>query len=109
MIAPSFSALMRRPVNASALATSNCSRVTVDIGLPPPLTWRSAGRPEDPPPAARRLALVSDPGDLTTLLRAHAAGDPGAFDRLVPLVYEDLRRVARRQLRRGRPGGMLET
>lgn len=52
---------------------------------------------------------MSGPGDLTTLLRAHAAGDPEAFDRLVPLVYEDLRRVARRQLRRGRPGGMLET
>jgi RNA polymerase sigma factor (TIGR02999 family) len=52
---------------------------------------------------------VAEPGDLTTLLRAHAAGDPEAFDRLVPLVYEDLRRVARRQLRRGRPGAMLET
>ena len=50
-----------------------------------------------------------EPGDLTTLLRAHAAGDPEAFDRLVPLVYEDLRRVARRQLRRGRPGAMLDT
>jgi RNA polymerase sigma factor (TIGR02999 family) len=52
---------------------------------------------------------VSEPGDLTRLLRAHAAGDPEAFDRLVPLVYEDLRRVARRQLRRGRPMELLET
>jgi RNA polymerase sigma factor (TIGR02999 family) len=52
---------------------------------------------------------VAEPGDLTTLLRAHAAGDPEAFDRLVPLIYEDLRRVARRQLRRGQPGPMLDT
>jgi RNA polymerase sigma factor (TIGR02999 family) len=59
--------------------------------------------------SARRLTVVAEPGDLTQLLRAHAAGDPEAFDRLVPLVYEDLRRVARRQLRRGRPGPMLET
>ena len=48
-------------------------------------------------------------GDLTRLLRAHAAGDPEAFDRLVPLVYDDLRRVARRQLRRGQPLALLET
>jgi RNA polymerase sigma factor (TIGR02999 family) len=52
---------------------------------------------------------VAEPGDLTTLLRAHAAGDAEAFDRLVPLIYEDLRRVARRQLRRGQPGPMLDT
>jgi RNA polymerase sigma-70 factor (ECF subfamily) len=51
---------------------------------------------------------VTGPGDLTTLLRAHAAGDASAFDRLLPLVYDDLRQVARRQLRRGRPG-LLET
>lgn len=52
---------------------------------------------------------MAEPGELTTLLRAYAAGDPEAFARLVPLVYEDLRQVARRQLRRGRPGAMLET
>lgn len=52
---------------------------------------------------------MTPPGELTTLLRAHAAGDPDAFDRLVPLVYEDLRQIARRQLRRGRPGALLET
>jgi RNA polymerase sigma factor (TIGR02999 family) len=41
--------------------------------------------------------------DITELLQAHGRGDPDVFDRLVPLVYEDLRRVARAQLRR-RPG-----
>ena len=47
--------------------------------------------------------------DVTALLRAHRGGEPGAFDRLVPLVYEDLRRVARAQLRRLRVGETLDT
>ena len=40
-------------------------------------------------------------GEVTRLLRAARAGDAGAIDRVVPLVYEDLRRIARRQLGRG--------
>jgi DNA-directed RNA polymerase specialized sigma24 family protein len=43
---------------------------------------------------------VVEPISVTALLRAHAAGDGTAFDRLLPLVYEELRKVARRQLRR---------
>ncbi len=49
------------------------------------------------------------PEELTDLLRAYAAGDAAAFDRLVPLVYEDLRRVARGQLRKGGRGALLDT
>lgn len=52
---------------------------------------------------------MSGTGELTELLRASAAGDAAAFDRLVPLVYDDLRRVARRQLRGGRRGALLDT
>ncbi|MET0552963.1 MAG: sigma-70 family RNA polymerase sigma factor [Vicinamibacteria bacterium] len=52
---------------------------------------------------------MSGPGELTELLRAYAGGDAGAFDRLVPLVYDDLRRVARQQLRRGTRGVVLDT
>ena len=40
-------------------------------------------------------------GEVTRLLRAARNGDAGAIDRIVPLVYEDLRRLARRQLGRG--------
>jgi RNA polymerase sigma factor (TIGR02999 family) len=47
--------------------------------------------------------------DVTELLIAHRDGTPGAFDRLVPLVYEDLRRIARVQLKRVRPGDTLNT
>lgn len=39
-------------------------------------------------------------GEVTRLLHAARDGDPGALDRIVPLVYEDLRRLARRQLAR---------
>jgi RNA polymerase sigma factor (TIGR02999 family) len=39
-----------------------------------------------------------DVGEVTRLLRAAHEGEPSALDRLVPLVYEDLRRLARRQL-----------
>lgn len=46
---------------------------------------------------------------VTQLLIAYRDGDRDAFDRLVPMVYEDLRRIARRQLRRGAPGQTLNT
>lgn len=47
--------------------------------------------------------------DITTQLRAWRAGDPSARDALFPLVYEELRRIARRQLRRERDGHTLDT
>lgn len=49
------------------------------------------------------------PADITELLLAHRGGDATALDRLVPLVYDDLRRIARGQLRRRRPGDTLNT
>ncbi len=46
---------------------------------------------------------------ITTLLKRYASGEREAFDQLVPLVYTDLRKIARLQLRRMRPGRTLET
>ena len=37
-------------------------------------------------------------GDVTTLLRLWSKGDEQAFDRLIPLVYEELHRIALRYL-----------
>jgi len=46
----------------------------------------------------------------TAALAAYRSGDKAAFNRLVELVYPELRRVARRQLLRGRPDGpVLDT
>ena len=49
-----------------------------------------------------------EPGYVTRLLEAAVAGDSQALDRLVPLVYEDLRRVAHRQLDREGGGYTLQ-
>ena len=47
--------------------------------------------------------------DVTALLHAHGEGRPGAFEQLVPLIYDDLRRVARVQLRRRAADHTLDT
>ncbi len=39
------------------------------------------------------------PTDITGLLRAWASGDSEALDQLTPLVYDQLRRIARNQMR----------
>ena len=43
--------------------------------------------------------LTSYPGDVTGLLQAWSEGDRGALDRLTSIVYDELRRLARRYLR----------
>jgi RNA polymerase sigma factor (TIGR02999 family) len=45
--------------------------------------------------------------EITALLQAHAAGDAGALERLLPRVYDELRRIARSRLRRERVGHTL--
>jgi RNA polymerase sigma factor (TIGR02999 family) len=47
-----------------------------------------------------------DPDELFRLWRA---GDSDALQRLLPLVYDELHKVARRHLRRERPGHTLQT
>lgn len=46
---------------------------------------------------------------ITQLLLAWQAGDQQALDLLVPVVYEELRRLAHRSMRRERPGHLLQT
>jgi RNA polymerase sigma factor (TIGR02999 family) len=46
---------------------------------------------------------------ITAILVAHRDGDPGAFERLTELIYPELRRIARAQLRRWRPGVRPDT
>jgi RNA polymerase sigma factor (TIGR02999 family) len=55
------------------------------------------------------LRIESESGEITRLLGAARRGEPDAMDRLLPLVYDDLRLRARRQLRRRRPGQTLDT
>ena len=51
-----------------------------------------------------------EPGRLTQLLQRHRMGDDEAFDELVSIAYDELRRVARGQLvRQGMPGTLSPT
>ncbi len=54
---------------------------------------------------------LSDPpaSELTHLLEEWKGGDPQALERLLPQVYDELRRLASRHLRRERRGHTLET
>ncbi|HEX6631417.1 MAG TPA: ECF-type sigma factor, partial [Gemmatimonadaceae bacterium] len=49
------------------------------------------------------------PHDVTRLLDSLRGGDRAALDVLFPLVYDELRRLARRQLARERPGHTLDS
>jgi len=46
--------------------------------------------------------------DVTVLLRELGQGSPTAAEKLIPLVYDELRRLANYQLRRERPGHTLQ-
>jgi RNA polymerase sigma-70 factor, ECF subfamily len=55
------------------------------------------------------MAATTQAADITRLLRAWGSGDPSALEQLVPLVYGELRRLARRRMRAENPGGTLQT
>src|SRR5947209_6143210 len=48
-------------------------------------------------------------GDVSALLRAWSDGDRSALDKLTPIVYDELHRLAWRYMRRERPGHSLQT
>jgi RNA polymerase sigma factor (TIGR02999 family) len=52
---------------------------------------------------------MSVPGEITALLADWKSGSQSALDRLLPLVYEELRRLASAYMRRERPDHMLQT
>jgi len=52
---------------------------------------------------------VTSPREITALLQAWGGGDGAALERLVPLVYAELRQVARRAMGRERPGHTLQS
>lgn len=47
-------------------------------------------------------------GEITKLLQTWSAGDSAAAERLLPMVYDELRRIAARQLRQEREGHTLQ-
>jgi RNA polymerase sigma-70 factor (ECF subfamily) len=55
------------------------------------------------------MGLNESPEDLTLLVRKLRSGDVAAAERLWPLVYDELRRLARRAMARQRPYHTLQT
>jgi len=57
----------------------------------------------------RHCMTVSSAHDVTQLLRAWSEGEPGALEKLTPVVYDELHRLARRYMAHERPDHMLQT
>src|ERR687886_400478 len=53
--------------------------------------------------------MTPSPQEVTQLLVAWGDGDRAALDKLMPLVYEELRRLAHQYMSRERPGNTLQT
>ena len=53
--------------------------------------------------------MTPSPPEVTQLLVAWNNGDEAARDQLMPLVYEELHRLAHQYMRRERPGNTLQT
>ena len=62
-----------------------------------------------PARAKEGSANSANPANVTELLRAWGNGDRSALDQLTPIVYQELRRLARHYLRRERTGHTLQT
>jgi RNA polymerase sigma factor (TIGR02999 family) len=54
------------------------------------------------------MSTIPDAPTATALLLAWGSGDPGALDQLMPLVYDEMRRLARLHLRGERAGHTLQ-
>ena len=50
-----------------------------------------------------------NPRDVTVLLQAWRRGEEGALDKLMPLIYGELRRIAHKFMVREHPGHTLQT
>jgi RNA polymerase sigma factor (TIGR02999 family) len=54
------------------------------------------------------VSSQAESAEITRLLKAWGRGDSDALDRLTPLVYQQLHRMARAYMRRERPGHTLQ-
>ena len=59
-------------------------------------------------PSATKFSLMAPTSAITVLVHEYANGEKGALDRLLPLVYAELRRIAQKHLRDERRGHTLQ-
>src|SRR5262249_77484 len=67
-----------------------------------------ARRPSRAVPTGAFTLLVSPMSEVTRILSAIEQGDPHAAERLLPLVYDELRRLAVQKLAQEKPGQTLQ-
>ncbi|MGI8733975.1 MAG: sigma-70 family RNA polymerase sigma factor [Pyrinomonadaceae bacterium] len=53
--------------------------------------------------------MTAVPHEVTKLLKDWSDGDESALDKLMPLIYDELHRLAHQQMRREKPGHILQT
>jgi RNA polymerase sigma factor (TIGR02999 family) len=53
--------------------------------------------------------MTRAPHEVTELLRKWSEGDQAALEQLIPLVHEELHRLAHQHMRREKPGHLLQT
>src|SRR6202162_907898 len=66
-------------------------------------------RAEQPSEQSGEQPAEAAVSDISKLLVAWSAGNQGALKKLTPLVYDELRRLARRYMKGERPGHSLQT
>src|SRR5262245_49527114 len=79
-------------------------------GCPPTHAARPC-LPRPPAPCLRRAAagvILAYLSELTRILSAIEQGDPSASEQLLPLVYDELRRLAAQKIAREKPGQTLQ-
>jgi RNA polymerase sigma factor (TIGR02999 family) len=52
--------------------------------------------------------MAESPQEVTELLQAWSGGEPGALDKLAPVVYRELHRLAQRYMAQERPGQTIQ-
>jgi RNA polymerase sigma factor (TIGR02999 family) len=70
--------------------------------------WETSLKPSIDNPTAPQPEQTRLPGAVTSLLFNWSQGDGAALDQLLPLVYDELRQLARRHLRHERDNHTLE-
>lgn len=55
------------------------------------------------------ISMTVSPQQITQMLKDWSNGDQSARDQLIPLVYEELRRMAHQHMKKERPGHTLQT
>jgi RNA polymerase sigma-70 factor, ECF subfamily len=98
--------ISKNPTGATSVE-DEMARTGFPFSTASPVARAGAGRSAAEPQAAEAPA-EREPREVTRLLRAWSAGEDAALERLFPLVYDELRRTARRFLAGERVGHTLQ-